>query len=261
MREKKKEKGDAGRGEGQEGEEFWKHKEKKDRKDRTSVDAHAGQEGQAEATWRRGEEAPWGRTRPGQAPGGRTAWGRERASKGAEAERACWSGWRAALQDFREDSHDKASEAAPPTAFPSDRVLHPQPQRLLDVSFPEPPEERVRGSAPARLVPPPRRATIESVPRRTSSRRRIRRRTTRDAGSREGCRPVREGALDSDATVPPTAPRLTQRMSWIKPSSCFLLKRRRKNDPERAPQEGGEGAASFGSSALNLLEGEAAAGK
>ena len=74
--------------------------------------------------------------------------GRERrASKGAEAERSLLERLEeAALQDFREDSHDTASEASS-DGFP-DRGQDPSLSALLDVSFPEPPEERVREREP-----------------------------------------------------------------------------------------------------------------
>lgn len=257
MREKKKEKGAADGGKDRREKTFEKHKEKKDRKDRTSVDAVQDKRGKQKLP-EKGEKRPPGedkakarhRERPDREQG------RERrASKGAEAERSLLERLEeAALQDFREDSHDKASEASS-DGFP-DRVQDPSLSALLDVSFPEPPEERVRererhrhASSSSKKSHDRERAKKDKLEKKDKSD------DYKDAGSRKDAGQYEKELLDSDAYGASYGSKADAEDELDKALELFSTEKKEKNDPEREPPKKVEKELRpFGSSALNLLK-------
>ncbi|KAM7225075.1 hypothetical protein CapIbe_023052 [Capra ibex] len=257
MREKKKEKGAAEGGKARREKTFEKHKEKKDRKDRTSVDAVQDKRGKQKLP-EKGEKRPPAedkakarhRERPDREQG------RERrASKGAEAERSLLEPLEeAALQDFREDSHDKASEASS-DGFP-DRGQDPSLSALLDVSFPEPPEERVRererhrhASSSSKNSHDRERGRKDKLEKKDKSD------DYKDAGSRKDAGQYEKELLDSDAYGASYGSKADAEDELDKALELFSTEKKEKNDPEREPPKKVEKELRpFGSSALNLLK-------
>lgn len=255
MREKKKEKGAAEGGKDRREKTFEKHKEKKDRKDRTSVDAVQDKRGKQKLP-EKGEKRPPAEAKARHRERPDREQGRERrASKGAEAERSLLERLEeAALQDFREDSHDKASEASS-DGFP-DRGQDPSLSALLDVSFPEPPEERVRererhrhASSSSKKSHDRERGKKDKLEKKDKSD------DYKDAGSRKDAGQYEKELLDSDAYGASYGSKADAEDELDKALELFSTEKKEKNDPEREPPKKVEKELRpFGSSALNLLK-------
>uniref|UniRef100_A0A8D0REW8 Ankyrin repeat domain-containing protein 11 n=1 Tax=Sus scrofa TaxID=9823 RepID=A0A8D0REW8_PIG len=227
----------------------------RDRRDRAAVDA---------AQDRRPRQKPpdKGDRRP---PAEDKAKGRHRerpdrerkAGKGGDAEKSLLERLEEeALQDFRDDANDKASEASS-DSFP-ERGQDPGLSALLEVSFPDPPEERARERE--------RHRHSSSSSKKSHERERVRkekpeRKEKGDdykelGGGRKDPGQHDKDFLDADAYGGgPYGAKADAEDEPDKPIELFSPEKKDKNEPERdAPKKAEKELRPFGSGAPSLLK-------
>ncbi|XP_059855134.1 ankyrin repeat domain-containing protein 11 isoform X1 [Delphinus delphis] len=266
IREKKKEKGATDGGKDKKEKTLEKHKEKKDRestekykdrKDRASVDSTQDKRNKQRLP-EKGEKRPPAedkaksrhRERPDREQG------RERkASKGTDAEKSLLERLEeAALQDLREDSNDKASDASS-DGFP-DRGHDPGLGALLEAPFPEPPEERARERE--------RHRHASSSSKKSHDRERVRKDKPekkeksddcKDTGGRKDSGQYEKEVLEADAYGLSYGIKADAEDELEKTIELFSTEKKEKNDPEREPPKKVEKELRpYGSSTVSLLK-------
>ncbi|XP_039082690.1 ankyrin repeat domain-containing protein 11 isoform X3 [Hyaena hyaena] len=167
--------------------------------------------------------------------------GRERkAPRGAEAERALLERLEEeALHACREDSHDKASEGSSDSF--ADRGPEPGLGALLEVSFTEPPEDKVKERERHRhSSSSSKKSHDRERVRRDRCERRDRSEDLRDAGSRKDPGPCDKDFADADAYGVPYGAKADAEDDLDKTVELFAAEKKEKNDPEREPSKKAE---------------------
>ncbi|XP_049642249.1 ankyrin repeat domain-containing protein 11 [Suncus etruscus] len=155
LREKRKDKGAAETGKDRKEKVFEKHKDKKDRecldkykdrRERASTDCASEKRNRQKATDKGDRKVGTedkAKSRHRERPDREHCRGERRVPRGSEPERSLLEKLEvAALHEYREDPNDKASELSSDSFL--DRGQDPALSALLDVAFPEPPEEKAK---------------------------------------------------------------------------------------------------------------------
>ncbi|XP_057567370.1 ankyrin repeat domain-containing protein 11 isoform X2 [Hippopotamus amphibius kiboko] len=256
-REKRKEKGATDGGKDKKERTLEKHKEKKDResaekykdrKDRASVDSTQEKRSKQKLPEK-------GERRPPAEDKAKSRHRERKPSKGADAEKSLLERLEEeALQDSREDSNDRASEASS-DGFP-ERAQDPGLSALLEVAFPEPPEERARERE--------RHRHASSSSKKSHDRERVRKdkpekkekgEDHKDAGGRKDAGPYEEELPDTEAHGLSYGTKADVEDASDKTAELFSAEKKEKSDPEREPPKKTEKELRpYGSSAICLLK-------
>ncbi|XP_036087446.1 ankyrin repeat domain-containing protein 11 isoform X2 [Rousettus aegyptiacus] len=275
LKEKKKEKGTMEGGKDKKEKGFEKHKEKKDkestekykdRKDRTSVDSTQEKKNKQKPP-EKGEKKPSAedkaKSRHRERPDKEHC--RERkASKSAEVEKSLLEKLEEeALHEYREDSNDKISEVSSDSF--TDRGQDPGLSALLEVSFTEPPEERVKENCPQeKLKEKERHRHSSSSSKKSHDRERVKKEKSekkeksddyKDIGSRKDSSQYEKDFLDTDAYSISYSTKADIEDELDKTIELFSTEKKDKNDTEREPSKKIEKELKpYGSSAINILK-------
>ncbi|XP_074170547.1 ankyrin repeat domain-containing protein 11 isoform X2 [Rhinolophus sinicus] len=274
LKEKKKEKATEG-GKDKKEKGFEKHKEKKDkestekykdRKDRTSVDSTQEKKNKQkppEKVEKKPSAEDKAKSRHRERPDKEHC--RERkASKSAEVEKSLLEKLEEeALHEYREDSNDKISEVSSDSF--TDRGQDPGLSALLEVSFTEPPEERVKENCPQeKLKEKERHRHSSSSSKKSHERERVKKEKSekkeksddyKDLGSRKDSSQYEKDFLDADAYGISYSTKADIEDELDKTIELFSTEKKDKNDSEREPSKKIEKELKpYGSSAINILK-------
>ncbi|XP_032984021.1 ankyrin repeat domain-containing protein 11 isoform X1 [Rhinolophus ferrumequinum] len=274
LKEKKKEKATEG-GKDKKEKGFEKHKEKKDkestekykdRKDRTSVDSTQEKKNKQkppEKVEKKPSAEEKAKSRHRERPDKEHC--RERkASKSAEVEKSLLEKLEEeALHEYREDSNDKISEVSSDSF--TDRGQDPGLSALLEVSFTEPPEERVKENCPQeKLKEKERHRHSSSSSKKSHERERVKKEKSekkeksddyKDLGSRKDSSQYEKDFLDADAYGISYSTKADIEDELDKTIELFSAEKKDKNDSEREPSKKIEKELKpYGSSAINILK-------
>lgn len=275
LKEKKKEKGTTEGVKDKKEKVFEKHKEKKDkestekykdRKDRTSVDSiqeKKNKQKPSEKVEKKPSAEDKAKSRHRERPDKEHC--RERkVSKSTEAEKSLLEKLEEeALHEYREDSNDKISEVSSDSF--TDRGQDPGLSALLEVSFTEPLEERVKENCPQeKLKEKERHRHSSSSSKKSHDRERGKKEKSekkeknddyKDIGSRKDSNQYEKDFLDADAYGISYSTKTDIEDELDKTIELFSTEKKDKNDSEREPSKKIEKELKpYGSSAISILK-------
>ncbi|XP_055991556.1 ankyrin repeat domain-containing protein 11 isoform X1 [Sorex fumeus] len=267
LREKRKDKGAAEAGKDRKEKGFEKHKERKDRecvdkykerKERASADCAQEKRSRPkppEKAERKASADDKAKSRHRERPDRDHCRGERRAPRGAEPERSLLEKLEeAALHEYREDPNDKASELSSDSFL--DRAQDPALSVLLDVAFPEPPEEKAKEKERLRhSSSSSKKSHDRERAKKEKAEKRDRAEDCKELGSRKDSGQYEKDFLEAEAFGLAYGTKADIDDELEKTIELFSAEKKEKSDAEReAAKKIEKELKPFGSSAIGLLK-------